>query len=233
MSWIIDPEFAATAPFGPQTLPYGVIAGYGICVRVGGHALPLRPLAGQLGPLVTADTLDPLLAAEHTEWQRLRERLVALTTAEQAPPGAALLPLAEVTALLPFTVGDYVDFYSSRCHAENVGRIFRPDAEPLLENWTHLPVGYHGRSGTVCVSGTPITRPRGQRRGEDGPVFGPSTRLDIEAEVGFVCGGPPSAMVSTMDASDHVFGVVLLNDWSARDIQAWEYVPLGPFLGKS
>jgi fumarylacetoacetase len=140
---------------------------------------------------------------------------------------------------MPFEVGDYVDFYASLDHATNVGRIFRPDQEPLLPNWRHLPVGYHGRGGTVVPSGTPVVRPSGQRKGDEsstgGPVFGPSTRLDIEAELGFVIGastrlGEP---IAAGDFADHVFGVVGLNDWSARDIQAWEYVPLGPFLGKS
>jgi fumarylacetoacetase len=138
---------------------------------------------------------------------------------------------------LPFTVADYVDFYCSLDHASNVGRIFRPDADPLLPNWRHLPIGYHGRAGTVVVSGTPVVRPCGQRRppGAEAPTFGPSVRLDIEAEVGFVVGvgsrlGEPVPLEAF---ADHVFGVVLLNDWSARDIQAWEYQPLGPFLGKS
>jgi fumarylacetoacetase len=136
---------------------------------------------------------------------------------------------------LPFEVADYVDFYSSLDHATNLGRLFRPDSEPLLPNWRSLPVGYHGRSGTVVASGTPIVRPRGQRRGDPTPVYGPSTRLDIETEVGFVVGVPSKlgTSLSTADFRDHVFGVVLVNDWSARDIQAWEYVPLGPFLGKS
>jgi fumarylacetoacetase len=138
---------------------------------------------------------------------------------------------------LPFTVADYVDFYCSLDHASNVGRIFRPDAEPLLPNWRHLPIGYHGRAGTVVVSGTPVVRPCGQRRppGAEAPTFGPSVRLDIEAEVGFVVGvGSPLGERVPIEAfADHVFGVVLLNDWSARDIQAWEYQPLGPFLGKS
>ena len=132
---------------------------------------------------------------------------------------------------MPFEVADYVDFYSSLDHATNLGRMFRPDAEPLLPNWRHLPVGYHGRSGTVVPSGTPVRRPVGQRR----PEFGPSARLDIELEAGFVI-GTPSEMgepVPVERALDHVFGMVLVNDWSARDIQAWEYQPLGPFLGKS
>ncbi len=146
-----------------------------------------------------------------------------------------LVPLAEVELRMPFAVGDYVDFYASLDHASNVGKMFRPDAEPLLPNWRHLPVGYHGRGGTVVASGTPVIRPSGQERGDDGPVFGPSARLDIEAELGFVIGGRTIQGDSVpADAfADHVFGVVGLNDWSARDIQAWEYVPLGPFLGKS
>ncbi len=138
---------------------------------------------------------------------------------------------------LPFTVADYVDFYASEHHASNVGRIFRPDSEPLTPNWKHLPIGYHGRAGTVVVSGTDVVRPTGQRKppAEDTPTFGPSVRLDIEAELGFVVGGATSlgSRVDLADADDHLFGVVLLDDWSARDLQAWEYVPLGPFLGKS
>ena len=125
-----------------------------------------------------------------------------------------------------------MDFYSSLHHATNLGRMFRPDAEPLLPNWRHLPVGYHGRAGTVVPSGTPVRRPSGQR---PGPEFGPSRRLDIELEAGFVIGTPSTIgePVPIERALDHVFGMVLVNDWSARDIQAWEYQPLGPFLGKS
>ena len=146
-------------------------------------------------------------------------------------------PLEQVTPQLPFTVADYVDFYSSLEHATNLGRMFRPDSEPLLPNWRHLPVGYHGRAGTVVVSGTPVRRPQGQAKPPDAdvPAFGPSRRLDIELELGFVVGRPSrlGEPVPTGAFADHVFGVVLVNDWSARDIQAWEYVPLGPFLGKS
>jgi fumarylacetoacetase len=148
-----------------------------------------------------------------------------------------LHPLDSLTLHLPFEVRDYVDFYASEHHASNVGRIFRPDGEPLTPNWKHLPIGYHGRSSTVVVSGTDIVRPSGQRKGKDdpAPVFGPSVRLDIEAELGFVVGGstPLGSGVPVDAAADHLFGVALFNDWSARDIQAWEYVPLGPFLGKS
>jgi fumarylacetoacetase len=148
-----------------------------------------------------------------------------------------LHPLDTVELHLPIEVGDYVDFYASADHASNVGRIFRPDQEPLLPNWKHLPVGYHGRSGTIVASGTDIVRPHGQRKGpgDAAPVFGPSARLDIEAELGFVVGTGTRLgdRVATGAFADHTFGVVGLNDWSARDIQAWEYVPLGPFLGKS
>jgi fumarylacetoacetase len=146
-----------------------------------------------------------------------------------------LSPVADVDLHMPFEVSDYVDFYSSREHATNLGRILRPGTEPLLPNWSHLPVGYHGRAGTVVPSGTPVVRPSGQRHGDQGPVFGPTTKLDVEAEVGFVV-GVPSAQgrpVPTTGFRDHVFGFVLVNDWSARDIQAWEYQPLGPFLSKS
>ena len=242
MTWVHDPEFARDKPFGPQTLPYGVIdvtdAGDGpqVAVRVGDHALPLRSIANELGSfadLVSGTSLDPLLAATRVQWSGLRARLVELVSWSAAPAGATLVPLADVTMSLPFTVGDYVDFYCSRFHAENVGRIMRPDSEPLLPNWTHLPVGYHGRSGTVVVSDTDVERPHGQRKGSPIPQFGPTGRLDVEAEVGFVCGGPVSRRVPTSSVADHIFGVVLVNDWSARDIQGWEYQPLGPFLGKS
>ncbi len=169
----------------------------------------------------------------------MRARITELLTDEAQRPWVEplLLPIADVRLRLPFAVADYVDFYSSQHHAENVGRLFRPDAEPLLPNWKHLPVGYHGRAGTVVVSGTDVVRPSGQRKPPSAavPSHGPSARLDIEAEVGFVV-GVPSALgspVGTGDFADHVFGAVLVNDWSARDIQAWEYVPLGPFLGKS
>ncbi|MET0135064.1 MAG: fumarylacetoacetate hydrolase family protein [Kibdelosporangium sp.] len=230
MTWVQDGAFRADQPFGPQTLPYGVVDGQ-VAVRLGDQALPLRPIASSFGAYadaVSAPSLDPLLAAGRQAWTEVRARLIELVNAPTAPRGASLVPLDG--AVLPFTVGDYVDFFSSKYHAENAGKIFRPNDEPLMPNWTHLPVGYHGRSGTVVVSGTPVTRPNGQQRG---PAFGPSQRLDIEAEVGFVCGGPPTTRVSTSDAADHVFGVVLVNDWSARDIQGWEAQPLGPFLAKS
>ena len=145
------------------------------------------------------------------------------------------LPLAECTWHLPFAVADYVDFYSSLEHATNMGRMFRPDAEPLTPNWRWLPIGYHGRAGTVVVGGTDIRRPHGQRRPDEEPRRSARRRLDIELELGFVIGKPSrlGEPVPVERALEHVFGAVLVNDWSARDIQAWEYVPLGPFLGKS
>jgi fumarylacetoacetase len=146
--------------------------------------------------------------------------------------------LGNVEAVLPVAVGDYVDFYASIEHASNVGRMFRPDSDPLMPNWRHLPVGYHGRAGTVVASGSAIRRPQGQRPPQEAggsPTFGPEPRLDIELELGFVTGdGPPLGEPIGVDrARDHIFGLVLLNDWSARAIQRWEYQPLGPFLGKS
>jgi fumarylacetoacetase len=185
--------------------------------------------------------LNPFLALGREAWSATRAALVELLR-EDAPEreaaAAALVPLAELEVRLPNAIGDYVDFYSSIEHASNVGRIFRPDAEPLLPNWRHLPVGYHGRASSVVVSGTAFPRPQGQLPpAEPGgaPRFGPTERLDIELELGFVT-GPGNGLGTTIPTSafrEHVFGFVLVNDWSARDIQRWEYVPLGPFLGKS
>jgi fumarylacetoacetase len=230
--------------FGPEHLPYGVFRRAGQAPRVGARlgdgVLDLAALAGD-GPLdedpalFAQPSLNAFMAAGRPTWTRVREALQALAAGPDAEP--ATVALDEVALLLPIAVGDYVDFYSSLEHASNVGRIFRPDADPLVPNWRHMPIGYHGRAGTVVVSGTPIRRPSGQRRepGDDAPVFGPSVRLDIELELGFVV-GVPSAMgeaVAVASALDHVFGVALVNDWSARDLQAWEYRPLGPFLAKS
>jgi fumarylacetoacetase len=175
-----------------------------------------------------APSLKPFMARGPAAWQAALDRI-----SDSADSG---IPLDEVTLNLPFEVADYVDFYSSIEHATNVGRLFRPDA-PLLPNWRHVPIGYHGRSGTVVVSGTDVVRPCGQSlpSAADAPGFGPSTRLDVELELGFVVGVPSrlGQPVPPTAFPDHVFGVVLVNDWSARDIQAWEYQPLGPFLGKS
>jgi fumarylacetoacetase len=201
------------------TLAYGVLEGGGVCARVDGRVLDLSGL----DPVLERASLNAFMARGPDFWREARERVGE--GAEVEAPRLAL----------PFEVADYVDFYSSLHHAANVGRMFRPDAEPLLPNWRRLPVGYHGRSGTVVPSGTPVRRPCGQRPGEGGPTFGPTRRLDIELEAGFVVGvpSPLGEPVPIERALDHVFGMVLVNDWSARDIQAWEYQPLGPFLGKS
>jgi fumarylacetoacetase len=234
--------------FPAEHLPYGVVSTGGrrrVGVRVGDSVVDLDRLAsdgvGDLGRVVEGATARPalndLMALGPERWDALRARLTELLC-DPTHRGAvepALLPLAACTLHLPVEVADYVDFYSSLEHATNLGRLFRPDAEPLLPNWRHLPVAYHGRAGTVVVSGTPVPRPAGQRRAGEGVVFGPSERLDIELEVGTVIGTPstPGRAVPVDAAMSHVFGVVLVNDWSARDIQAWEYQPLGPFLGKS
>ncbi|WP_250299148.1 fumarylacetoacetase [Streptomyces sp. A 4/2] len=236
-------------PFGPHNLPYGVFSTPAepdrrrVGVRIGGHVLDAGAAAFALGSpyskLLAHPTLNPLLAAGRTAWRDVRRALTAWVTvpAHRADIEPLLYPLSAVTLHLPYEVADYVDFYASENHATNVGRIFRPDSVALTPNWKHLPIGYHGRAGTVVVSGTDVVRPSGQRKApsDPAPVFGPSVKLDIEAEVGFVVGVPSGqgGPVPLADFREHVFGLQLLNDWSARDIQAWEYVPLGPFLGKS
>jgi fumarylacetoacetase len=228
-------DIPAGSPFGTANLPYGVFSAGGdaprVGVRVGDSVLDLARALGD--DVFAAPTLNPFMAQGHDRWVAVRERITELVGGDV--PDDAVHAVDDVTPHLPFEVADYVDFYASEHHASNVGRLFRPDAEPLLPNWKHLPVGYHGRAGTVLVSGTDIVRPSGQRKGDSAPVFGPSTRLDIEAELGFVVGTgtPRNTPIAPDDFARHVFGAVLLNDWSARDIQAWEYVPLGPNLGKS
>ncbi|MFI8456218.1 fumarylacetoacetase [Kitasatospora sp. NPDC085464] len=244
-SWLAS---AQDSPFGVHNLPYSVFTAADqpgrrrIGVRVGDFVLDAGAAARAAGApsaLLDADSLNPLMAAGRPVWTRVRADLTTWLTDEsfREALSPALLPVAEVELHLPFEVADYVDFYASEHHATNLGRIFRPGSEPLTPNWKHLPIGYHGRAGTVVVSGTPVVRPHGQRKApaDPAPSFGPSRRLDIEAEVGFVVGTPSELgkPVPLADFREHVFGVCLLNDWSARDIQAWEYVPLGPFLGKS
>ena len=221
--------------FGQTTLPYCsfVIDGeQHVGVGIGTQVLDLTSASVEIVPdhaaLFADGRLDALLAAGPDVWHLVRESLLAHTPTDHLHD--------DVELVLPFTVADYVDFYASEHHATNVGKIFRPDGDALTPNWKHLPIGYHGRAGTVVVSGTSIVRPSGQRRTTDGEItFGPSVKLDIEAELGFVVGAP-SALATPVPIgqfAQHVFGVCLVNDWSARDIQAWEYVPLGPFLGKS
>ena len=261
--WLeVDPDGGR----GLAALPYGVVAPRGgtprVAVRLGEHAVDLAALAGAGlldglpgtaagdGPTPTGLTdvgsLLPLLAAPLETWRGLRTRLVELLADDGDPAlrddadlrARAVLDLADVEQHLPVVPGDYVDFYSSLEHATNVGRLFRPDGDPLLPNWRWIPIGYHGRSAGVVVDGTDVARPAGQRRpAEPGaaPSFGPSARLDIEVELGWLTGpGPDDASyVAPGDVWDLVRGVVLVDDWSARDLQAWEYQPLGPFLGKA
>ncbi|MFD8973448.1 MULTISPECIES: fumarylacetoacetase [unclassified Streptomyces] len=242
-------DLAEGDPFGPHNLPYGVFTTADeperrrLGVRIGGHVLDAGAAAHALGSpyaaLLAQPSLNPLLAAGRTAWRDVRRALTAWVTvpAHRADIEPLLYPLDAVTLHLPYEVADYVDFYASEHHATNVGRIFRPDGDALTPNWKHLPIGYHGRAGTVVVSGTDVVRPSGQRKApaDAAPVFGPSIKLDIEAEVGFLVGAPSELgkPVALGDFREHVFGLSLLNDWSARDVQAWEYVPLGPFLGKS
>ncbi|WP_129669500.1 fumarylacetoacetase [Phytoactinopolyspora endophytica] len=241
-SWLEIPE---GAPFGLHTLPYGVFSTEGEDPRVGAAVgdcvIDLAPLAAveglEGGHVFNQPSLNPFLALGRPAWEAVRGWLLELVTAESRRDLVEphLVPLEATRLHMPFDVADYVDFYSCQAHAENVGKIFRPDSPSLPTAWRHLPIGYHGRSATVVPSGSEIVRPSGLRRAGDGVAFGPSTRLDIEAEVGFVVGAPSELgrPVKVGEFADHVFGVVLVNDWSARDIQAFEYVPLGPFLGKS
>ena len=242
--------------FGMDNLPYGVFSTADdptrrVGVRIGDLVLDAGAVAaigrdaglvGEGPDLATAwqtPSLNAFLSLGRPAWTVAREWLREILRDDVHRGGVSphLHHLADVVLHLPIEVADYVDFYASEEHASNVGQIFRPDNAALPPNWKHLPIGYHGRAGTVVVSGTDVVRPTGQRKGpqDPSPVFGPSTRLDIEAELGYVVGGATElgSRVSVDEAADHLFGVVILNDWSARDIQAWEYVPLGPFLGKS
>jgi fumarylacetoacetase len=228
----------AESPFGIDNLPYGIFAPPNqparVGVRLGDHVMDLSVVFND--DVFGAPSLNPFMARGRSSWADTRKRLTTLVR-EGRVPERAFHHIDNITMRLPFDIADYIDFYASEHHATNVGKLFRPDSAPLLPNWKHLPVGYHGRAGTVVVSGTDVVRPNGQRKTSqsDTPVFGPSIRLDVEAEIGFVVGvgshlGTP---IPVDDFAEHVFGVVIVNDWSARDLQAWEYVPLGPFLGKS
>lgn len=249
-SWV---AIAADSDFPIENLPYGVFSKNGAPGRIGvaiGDAIFDAPAAAEAGlfdgvvsrAVLESHSLNLLLGAGREVWSALRTRLIELLRADtQRLDGIdrdrLLVRQSEARMAMPFHVGDYVDFYSSMEHATNLGKIFRPDSDPLLPNWRWIPIGYHGRSSTIVVSGTPVTRPNGQRKApaENTPSFGPSKSLDIELEVGFVT-GPGNRMgagIPVGAARDHIFGLVLVNDWSARDIQAWEYQPLGPFLGKS
>jgi fumarylacetoacetase len=239
----------ADHPFGLAALPYGSYTAahhaevYRVGVAIGDYVLDLTTACDRLLParahLFRSGSLDEFLAAGDGAWSGVRAEVTTWLSEDHYREAVEdlLIPAGTVDVRLPFTVGDYVDFYASENHASNAGKIIRPGASPLSANWKHMPVGYHGRSGTVVVSGTPIRRPYGQSRleGNEAPIFAASARLDFEAELGFVVGNPSylGEPVPVERFAEHVFGVCLVNDWSARDIQAWESAPLGPFLGKS
>lgn len=237
--------------FGIDNLPYGAVRRRGaestsVAVRLGQSVIELAEL-GRRGLLEHVDAfeqpnLNAFLELGPSVWSATRSRLTELLS-DTGREGiklmsASVCPLSDVELLLPVSAGDYIDFYSSYEHASNVGRIFRPGGDALDPNWRQLPVGYHGRAGSVVVGGTPIRRPCGQwtpaQLGES-PAFGPEPCLDVEVELGFITGaGPAHGLPIRVDAAaDYIFGFVLVNDWSARAIQRWEYRPLGPFLGKS
>lgn len=224
--------------FGLTNLPYGVYSVEGteprVGTRFGDHVIDLSTLLEE--SVFDAPSLNPFMAEGRGRWDDVRGRIIVALTGGVPHRGA--YPIEDVTLHMPFEVADYVDFYASEQHASNLGRLFRPDnPDPLMPNWRHLPVSYTGRAASVVVSGTQIVRPAGQwlPKGKSTPEYGPSERLDIEAELGFVVGvgNQMGTSIAAADAADHIFGVVLFNDWSARDIQAWEYAPLGPHLGKS
>ena len=223
-----------TGGFGPQNLPYGVTADGHTVVAWGDEVVDLSVLPGLEidSEVFTAGSLNPYMQLGPEAWKATRGRLAALLP---DAPARARQPRAGVEMILPWEVGDYADFYASRQHATNMGRMLRPGDDPLPPAWLHLPIGYHGRSGSVIVGGQPVHRPSGMLEGGAGPVYGPTGRLDVEVELGFVVGVPlpRGRTLTAAEAESHIFGVVLVNDWSARDIQAFEYRPLGPFLGKS
>ncbi|HEY7144540.1 MAG TPA: fumarylacetoacetase [Streptosporangiaceae bacterium] len=236
-------------PFGLQTLPYGSYSAAHHLgqpragVRIGDRILDLGALTSRLLPgrahLFSGGNLDLFLAAGHRAWAQVRAALVLWLSQDIYRDAIEdlLVPVAGAELHLPFTVGDYADFYASEHHASNVGQIFGRGSSPLPPNWRHLPAGYHGRASSVIVSHTPVRRPCGQFLPPDAaaPAFGPSARLDFEAELGFVAGmhSVLSEPIPVTRFAEHVFGACLVNDWSARDLQTWESVPLGPFLAKS
>jgi fumarylacetoacetase len=235
-SWV-ESANVPRCEFPIQNLPFGMF-------RPKGARKPPRPGVAigdqilELAAIASFKDLNELAAKGRSTWKALRRALSrALSDPKQARSlGKHLVPMKKAELTVPVAIGDYTDFYTSSFHATNIGRLFRPD-NPLLPNFKWIPIGYHGRASSVVVSGTPIVRPNGQAMapGAAAPVFGPCQRLDYEVELGFVI-GPGNALGRTIPiarAIDHVFGVVLLNDWSARDLQSWEYQPLGPFLAKN
>ena len=250
-SWVESANVPG-ADFPIQNLPFGVFGRRDlpqdarVGVAIGDQVVDLAAcrelglldaLSPRLVAAATASSLNQLLAAGPDAAAALRRRLSEmLSAASSTPEPRMLVPAAAVDLVLPVDVGDYSDFYASIFHASNVGKLFRPD-NPLLPNFRHVPIAYHGRSSSIIVSGAEVRRPRGQAKPRDAelPSFGPSERLDYELEIGFYagCGNALGRPIPIDEAEDHIFGLSLLNDWSARDLQLWEYQPLGPFLSKS
>ncbi|MFN0181370.1 MAG: fumarylacetoacetase [Gemmatimonadales bacterium] len=250
----VESASRAGGDFPIQNLPFGVFRRRGrneaerIGVAIGDQIVDLNRAAGQglfaalgsdLQAVLVARGLNPILALGRPAGAAIRARLFDLLR-EDGPSRDqvvdCLVPMESAELLLPVVVGDYTDFYASVYHATNVGSMFRPE-NPLLPNYKHVPIGYHGRSSSIVVSGAAVKRPMGQVKGDQtaAPVFGPTRSLDYECEVGaYLTGGNPRGTeIPIGEAEDHLFGLSLLNDWSARDIQAWEYQPLGPFLAKN
>jgi len=223
------------SPFTMVNLPFGVAHGR-VHVAIGDQAVDLvRAGVTTVEPrLLEGCRLDGVLSTGPAGWRALREEVAAMLRDDPERIGAALVDRLELPMELPVTVGDYVDGYAGLHHATNLGHILRPDGEPLAPNWRHVPVAYHGRASSIVVSGTPIRRPAGQVLVDGHPELRPSAQLDLELELGAIVGlGNGGEPIDVDEADDFVFGYVLVNDWSARDIQSWEYQPLGPFLGKS
>lgn len=243
--------------FPLQNLPYGVFSTsvnprHRIGVAIGEHVLDLcgisefftGPVMSQRKAALQEPTLNAFMGLGREAWKETRDTLQRILSTNEGIlrdnsnlQSRCLIPQSQVEMHLPAVIGDYTDFYSSKNHATNVGTMFRGKENALMPNWVHLPVGYHGRASSVVISGTPVRRPLGQTRSDDTkpPVFGPCKLLDFELEMAFFCGpgnnlGEP---ITIEKAQEHIFGMVIMNDWSARDIQKWEYVPLGPFLGKN
>jgi fumarylacetoacetase len=253
ISWVEVPQ---NSDFPIQNIPFGVFQTANLNTRVGSrigdYVVDLKSLyiLGYLENLpfeaedFNSTSLNSMMKKGKKAIRDLRNRISKLldTSHQDLKKNEhhveqVLIPVDQTTMLLPVQIGDYTDFYSSREHATNVGTMFRDPANALLPNWLWMPVGYHGRSSSIIVSGESITRPKGQTRldPEKDPVFGPTKRLDFELEMAFITfdGKPLGESISTAEAEDYIFGMCLFNDWSARDIQAWEYIPLGPFLAKN
>jgi fumarylacetoacetase len=251
-SWVEVPK---NSDFSIYNLPYGIFKNKKLSPRIGiaiGDKIVDLSVLDQEGffqnmflpeGIFIKESLNELMALGKVQTRKIRERVQSLLLADNgelrdhSARGKVMVTRKEAEMLLPVKIGDYTDFYSSIEHATNVGKMFRDPENALLPNWRHIPVGYHGRASSIVVSGTPIHRPKGQFKDADMdvPAFGPSRRLDFELELAFITGKQTKLgeSISTEDAEEYIFGFVLFNDWSARDIQAWEYVPLGPFLGKS